>query len=234
VNDVAREVRLDFGRGLRIGLDEAILCEHKSLEQIVHIMEQARVRARSLLLTRLGADLAAALPEQLAAALDYCATSRTAFFGPVAALSAPARVAVVAGGSSDAPVAREAARTLAFAGQASELAFDVGVAGLWRLLDEIERLERMAVVIVAAGMDAALVSVVAGLVPGAVVALPTSTGYGMADRGETALRAALASCSPGVVAVNIDNGYGAACAALRILNATGARVAAERPGRDAG
>ena len=183
MNDVAHEVRLDFGRGPRIGLDEAILCEHKSLDQIVHIMEQARVRARSLLLTRLGADVVAALPEPLAAGLDYCATSRTAFFGPVAAPRGPARVAVVAGGSSDAPVAREAARTLAFAGQASELAFDVGVAGLWRLLDEIERLERMAVVIVAAGMDAALVSVVAGLVPGAVVALPTSTGYGMADRG---------------------------------------------------
>ena len=96
---------------------------------------------------------------------------------------------------------------------------DVGVAGLWRLLERIEEIRSSPVVIVAAGMDAALVSVVGGLVSGAVIALPTSVGYGVARGGATALRAALASCAPGVSVVNIDNGYGAACAALRIANA---------------
>jgi NCAIR mutase (PurE)-related protein len=231
VTEVAREVRLDFARRPRIGLDEAVLCEHKSLEQILHIIEEARIRGRSLLLTRLDGAAHARLPAEVAGALDYCPASRTAFFGAVPAARGPARIAVVAGGSSDAPVAREAARTLAFSGEASELIVDVGVAGLWRLLGEVGRLERMAAVIVVAGMEAALVSVVAGLVPGVVVAVPTSTGYGVAAGGETALRAALTSCAPGVVAVNIDNGYGAACAALRILNA--ARAPSDERG-DAG
>jgi hypothetical protein len=95
--------------------------------------------------------------------------------------------------------------------------FDVGVAGLWRLLERVEQLETMDVVIAVAGMDAALVSVLGGLVPGVLIAVPTSTGYGVANKGETALRASLVSCSPGVLTVNIDNGYGAACAAMRVL-----------------
>jgi hypothetical protein len=226
MNEVAREVRPDRDRASRIGIDEAVLCEHKSATQLAHILDQAAAEGRSLLLTRIAEAQVAGLAGVHRRSLDYDPLSRTAFFGTVAAPAAPARVAVVTAGSSDASVGREAARTLAYAGEASELVFDVGVAGLWRLLEEIERLERMAVVIAVAGMDAALVSVVAGLVPGAVVAVPTSTGYGVAAGGETALRAALASCSPGVVAVNIDNGYGAACAALRILNALRAGEAA--------
>ena len=94
----------------------------------------------------------------------------------------------------------------------------IGVAGLWRLTERIEEIRRAPVVIVAAGMDAALVSVVGGLVRSPVIALPTSVGYGVAAGGSTALHASLASCAPGVPVVNIDNGYGAACAALRVLN----------------
>ena len=93
----------------------------------------------------------------------------------------------------------------------------MGVAGLWRLLDRIDEIRAYPVVIVVAGMDAALPSVVGGLVPGVVIAVPTSTGYGVASGGSTAMAAMLASCAPGVVVVNIDNGYGAACAALRAL-----------------
>jgi NCAIR mutase (PurE)-related protein len=219
MNEVAREVRPDRDRGPRIGIEEAVLCEHKSADQLAHILDRAAAEGRSLLLTRLSESQVEALGGGQRVAIDYDALSGTAFFGAVAPPAAPARVAIVTAGSSDARVGREAARTLAYAGEASELVFDVGVAGLWRLLEELERLERMAVVITVAGMDAALVSVIAGLVPGVVVAVPTATGYGVAGGGETALRAALASCSPGVVAVNIDNGYGAACAALRILNA---------------
>jgi NCAIR mutase (PurE)-related protein len=102
---------------------------------------------------------------------------------------------------------------------------DVGVAGLWRLMQRIEELRRVPVVIAVAGMDAALPTVLAGLVPGVVIAVPTSVGYGVAGGGHTALHALLASCAQGITVVNIDNGFGAACAAVRILGArdSGAR-----------
>ena len=129
-------------------------------------------------------------------------------------------MAVISGGSSDLPVAREAVRTLAFHGEGALEAMDIGVAGLWRLMERLEELRPMKVVIVAAGMEGALTSVVGGLLPGAIVALPTSVGYGVAEGGRVALQSALASCAPGIVTVNIDNGYGAACAALRVLRAS--------------
>ena len=117
------------------------------------------------------------------------------------------------------PVAREAVRTLAFRGEAAALIADVGVAGLWRLTRRLEEIRATPVIIVAAGMDAALPSVLAGLVPGVVIAVPTSVGYGVAAGGRAALDAILSSCAPGITVVNIDNGYGAACAALRLLGA---------------
>ena len=134
--------------------------------------------------------------------------------------AAPA-VAIVMAGTSDAPVGYEAARTLAFNGQAHRLYVDVGVAGLWRLTERIEEIRQASVVIVVAGMDAALISVVGGLVSSPVIGVPTSVGYGVAAGGMTALHAGLASCAPGVAIVNIDNGYGAACVALRIMSAHG-------------
>src|SRR5260221_12306633 len=119
-------------------------------------------------------------------------------------------------------ICREAVRTLRYHGiHASEI-YAVGVAGLWRLLERVPEITRHKVVIAVAGMDAALISVLGGLVPGLVIGVPTSAGYGAARNGETALHAALASCAPGVPVMNIDNGYGAACAALRAL-----RVAAD-------
>jgi NCAIR mutase (PurE)-related protein len=128
-------------------------------------------------------------------------------------------VAIVAAGTSDVPVAREAERTLAYAGLASTLVADVGVAGLWRLQRRLDEIRAHPVVICAAGMDAALPSVLGGLVPGALIAVPTSVGYGVAAGGRAALDAVLASCAPGITVCNIDNGYGAACAAMRILHA---------------
>ena len=128
-------------------------------------------------------------------------------------------VAIVMAGASDVPAAREATRTLAFNGQQAIEYVDVGVAGLWRLLSKIDDIRQAPVVIAAAGMDAALISVLGGLVPGVVIGLPTSVGYGVATGGTTALNAGLASCAPGIVMVNIDNGYGAACAAIRVMNA---------------
>ncbi|KNY19659.1 nickel pincer cofactor biosynthesis protein LarB [Methylobacterium sp. ARG-1] len=221
---VADEFTLDFARPERIGLEEAIFCAGKSPEQIDAILAAAGDRGASLLLTRLDPEKCSRLGH--AARLDYCPVSRTAVFGQPPAVAGPARIALVAAGTSDVPVAREALRTLGYAGRAATLFADVGVAGLWRLTTRIEEIRAHPVVIVAAGMDAALPSVVGGLVAGAVIAVPTSVGYGVAAGGRTALDAVLASCAPGITVVNIDNGYGAACAALRLLNAA-SRLAQE-------
>lgn len=204
---------LDIAREARIGLPEAVFCAGKTPDQVAAIVEAA---PGALLLTRLDAARHVLLPDDVRARLDYDALSATAILG---ARPGPVRsglVAIVSAGTSDLAVAREAERTLRFSGLAALSVDDVGVAGLWRLLDRIEELRRMPIVIVAAGMDAALPSVLAGLVAGAVIAVPTSVGYGVASGGETALHSVLASCAPGITVVNIDNGYGAACAALRI------------------
>jgi hypothetical protein len=170
-----------------------------------------------MLLTRLDPDRFAALPESCQAQLDYHPVSRTAYFGTPATITDPPAVGVITAGTSDVPVAQEAVRTLRFSGQDALLVADVGVAGLWRLLQRVDELARLPVLIVAAGMDAALPSVIGGLVSSVIIAVPTSVGYGVAAGGQTALNAILASCAPGLATVNIDNGYGAACAALRVL-----------------
>lgn len=215
-----RDVRLDLERGERLGIDEAVLCAGKRGEHLAAILDLADGAGRPLLLTRLTETALAELPEHHRPRLDYDPVSATAFFGEPPPARGRPRVAVVTAGTSDVPVGREAVRTLRFHGRRTLEICDVGVAGLWRLTERLDELRGAAVVIVAAGMDAALPSVLGGLVPGLVIAVPTSTGYGVARGGETALRSALASCAPGVVVVNIDNGYGAACAALRALRAT--------------
>lgn len=211
----AEEVRLDHDRRARVGLDEAVLAEPKSPEQLTVILDLARDEGRPILLTRLAAEQVASLPQHHRGEIDYDTVSRTAFFGEVAPPEGPTRVAVVCAGTSDRPVAAEAERTLRFAGAPLLSVSDVGVAGLWRLLERVEELRPLEAVIAVAGMDGAMPTVIAGLVPGLVIAVPTSVGYGMAAEGTTALHAALTSCAPGLVTVNIDNGYGAACAALR-------------------
>jgi pyridinium-3,5-biscarboxylic acid mononucleotide synthase len=215
------EVRPDVARSERVGLDEAIFCAGKTAGQIEAILGEARARGAGLLLTRLDAERLDALSAGARAALDYDALSRTAFFGEAhkRAGGGDTRVAILSAGTSDVSAAREAQRTLAWYGEPAAEFHDVGVAGLWRLTDRLEEIRRYPVLIVAAGMDAALLSVVGGLVRGCVIGLPTSVGYGVANGGRTALDAMLASCAPGLAVVNIDNGYGAACIALRMLRA---------------
>lgn len=209
------DVNLDLERAARVGLEEAILCEYKSIDQIRIILETAQEAARSLLLTRVTAAQADALVGPFALAHDP--VGRTATLGVRPAPSGPARTCVVTAGTSDTPVAREALATLRYHGHDATEIYDVGVAGLWRLLERADEIAAHDVVIIVAGMDGALPSVVAGLVPGLVIAVPTSVGYGVSDQGITAMRSALASCAAGLVVVNIDNGYGAACAAIRTL-----------------
>jgi NCAIR mutase (PurE)-related protein len=211
------EHRLDWERAERTGASEAVLCDPKSAAQIDAIVAHASELGRRLLFTRLGERKFARLGTPVRNALDYDASSRTAILGGVPAPRGPGRIAIVSGGTSDAPVAREAARTLAFEGESATLIVDVGVAGLWRLMERLEEIRRHRVVIAVAGMEGALFSVLAGLVPCPVLAVPTSVGYGVGAGGRTALRAALASCASGLAVVNIDNGFGAAHAALRIL-----------------
>lgn len=211
---------LDLDRESRIGLPEAVFCAGKSPAQIAAILETAEAQAGRILLTRLDPEKHAALPAEHRSWLDYDPISRTAFLGPLVPVANAGRVGVVAAGTSDAPIVEEALRTLRFHGEEAERHVDVGVAGLWRLLERRAALARLQVVIAVAGMEGALFSVLGGLVPGVVIAVPSAVGYGVGAGGHAALHAALASCAPGLVTVNIDNGYGAACAALRILNVT--------------
>ncbi|MEM7044320.1 MAG: nickel pincer cofactor biosynthesis protein LarB [Pseudomonadota bacterium] len=210
------QIKLDWERRRRLGFDEAVFCAGKSTAQISTILDQVAAADERMLLTRLGETQLADLPDIHRNALDYDPVSQTAFYGKRGQVNARP-VAVVTAGSSDVPVATEAVRTLAFSGIGVLAVHDVGVAGLWRLIERIDEIKALPVVIVVAGMDGALPSVVGGLVPGLVIAVPTSVGYGAARHGETALNAALASCAPGLLVCNIDNGYGAACAALRAL-----------------
>jgi NCAIR mutase (PurE)-related protein len=211
------EHRIDWERASRTGTSEAVLCEPKSPAQIDAIVAHALELSKRLLFTRLAEDKFERLASASRSALDFEPVSRTAVLGGLPASSNNARVAIVAGGTSDSPVAREAARTLAFEGEATTLVLDVGVAGLWRLTERLEEIRRHRVVIAVAGMEGALFSVLGGLVAAPVVAVPTSIGYGVGAGGRTALDAALASCASGLAVVNIDNGFGAAHAALRIL-----------------
>ncbi len=208
---------LDWARAARTGTSEAVLCEPKSAAQVDAIVSEALALGRRLLFTRLSPRQHKALSAPSRSALDYDAQTRTAILGGLPPERRAGRVAIVCAGTSDLPVAREAERTLAFAGETATLFADVGVAGLWRLMDRIDEIRRHRVAIAVAGMEGALFSVLAGLVPCAVVAVPTSIGYGVGRGGRAALHAALASCSSGLVATNIDNGFGAAHAALRVL-----------------
>lgn len=217
------DVKLDLSRRERIGLDEAIYCAGKTVEQITHILDQAHHHGGRFLLTRLSAEKFAALPQEHRRLADFEPLSGTAFVGELPPLASARQIAVVCAGTSDVPVAREAQRTLRYYGQDALAIHDVGVAGLWRLTERVEEIRDLPAVIVVAGMDAALVSVIGGLVRGLVIGVPTSVGYGVATGGDSALKASLASCAPGVVVVNIDNGFGAACAALRATGGGRAR-----------
>ncbi len=211
------DFKLDWERIARTGTAEAVLCDPKSPSQVGAIVAHAQSLGRRLLLTRLDRDKLDRLDVAIRQALDYDEVSRTAILGPLPAPRGPARVAIVCGGTSDVAVAGEAARTLAFAGEASSRFVDVGVAGLWRLMEHLDDIRAHRVVIAIAGMEGAIFSVLAGLVPSAVIAVPTSVGYGVAAGGQAALHAALASCASGLAVVNIDNGFGAAHVALRML-----------------
>jgi len=212
------DIKLDFDRAQRIGLEEAIFCEGKTADHVVEILTQAKSKQQSFLLTRLNRETYAAVIKAQNFDLDYDQLSRTAIFGKAYEPRDENRVAIISAGTSDASVAREVARTLRYYGHIPREVADVGVAGLWRLMDRLSDIQKSDVLIVVAGMDAALPTVLGGLVSQPIIGVPTSVGYGVAKGGESALKSMLSSCSSGLTVTNIDNGYGAACAALRILS----------------
>jgi NCAIR mutase (PurE)-related protein len=238
---VSEDARLDLGRRQRLGMVEAVWGEHKSADQIAAVMLGLHRAGELALVTRVSAEKAAVVERQLANHIGTDGAVPPPEHHPLArCLTWPApppadpafgRVAVLSGGSSDLAVAAEARLALACHGVASDLVLDVGVAGLHRLLGELEGLRRARVLIACAGMEGALPTVLAGLLPQPVIGVPVAVGYGVSAGGQAALMGMLASCAPGLTVVNIDNGYGAAMAALRILQlATGATSAARQQG----
>lgn len=207
--------RLDADRARRTGDPEVVYGPGKTPEQVVGALTALAGRhpERAVLATRLAPEALDAVRAQLPdAVVDE--VGRTAVVGP---LPEPrGRVGVVAAGTADGPVAAEAATTVAVHGAAVERVDDVGVAGLHRLLAVRERLDTFDALVVVAGMEGALPSVVGGLTGVPLVAVPTSTGYGTGAGGLAALLAMLNSCAPGVVVVNVDNGYGAGVHVARV------------------
>ncbi|HEX4476466.1 MAG TPA: nickel pincer cofactor biosynthesis protein LarB [Polyangiaceae bacterium] len=209
--------RVDHHRALRQGIPEVVLAEGKTPEHVAGVVEELMRAEQNVLVTRLAAEPAAIVLARIPA-LEYVPLARIAKYRKRAAEPrGEGFVAVVTAGTSDIPVAEEALETLSMCGIATERIFDVGVAGIHRVLAEVERLRRARAVIVIAGMEGALASVIGGLVAAPVIAVPTSVGYGVAFAGITALFGMLTSCASGITVVNIDNGFGAAMATVRLL-----------------
>lgn len=207
--------RVDTHRALRSGFAEVVFCPGKRTEQVVEIMRRLGEGGGPALATRASAEVYEAVRAALPGAV-YHQAARVIVYQPNPAQLRGGIIMVISAGTADEPVAEEAAVTAEVMGNRVERLYDVGVAGLHRLLAEIERIQRAQVLIVVAGMEGALPSVVGGLVRRPVIAVPTSVGYGASFGGIAALLGMLNSCAAGVTVVNIDNGFGAGYAASMI------------------
>lgn len=212
--------KLDTQRAERCGLPEVIFAQGKTLPHLLNIAAHALKHAEQVLCTRVTVEQAKALTKKFPKS-THNRTARTCVLMKrkiVSKLNSKGSgVLIVAAGTSDLPVAEEAFETLRFAGISASVLSDVGVAGLHRLLAHLDEIRKADVIIAVAGMEGALASVIGGLVACPVIAVPTSTGYGAGAGGMAALYAMLNSCAAGVSVMNIDNGFGAAAAAIRIL-----------------
>lgn len=209
---------LDLDRTARRGYPEAVYAEGKTIEQLQVIAAEIARSGTRVLFTRLDQTKADALRRVLPD-LGWDHSAHLAWHPSAFPAPTGAKVVVACAGTSDLPVAREAWLTARFLGRDADLVVDVGVAGLHRVLGHLDSLRAAGAIVVAAGMDGALPSVIAGLVACPVIALPTSVGYGAAFAGLAPLLAMLNACSPGVAVVNIDNGYGAGYLAAQITAA---------------
>lgn len=209
--------RVDTDRLRRRGMPEVIYCPGKTTEQIIDIMSALKKAGQNIFATRADAEQYAAVKKAIPQAV-YHETARAITMDVTRPIKPVGLVAVVCAGTSDLPVAEEAALTAERMGAKVKRISDVGVAGLHRLMKHIDLLRSARVVVVVAGMEGALPSVVGGLVDKPIIALPTSVGYGTSMKGLSALLAMLNSCVPGIMVVNIDNGFGAGVAAAMINN----------------
>lgn len=213
--------KVDHHRHIRKGFPEVIYCPGKTIEQITKIAKRIAANNQDLLATRADEKIFRAVKKVLKGA-KYNKTARIVTVKRARSTEHGAQntVLIVSAGTADMPVAEEAAATAEFLGNKVERLYDVGVAGLHRLLGNFKALQKANVIIVVAGMEGALASVVGGLVDKPVIAVPTSVGYGASFKGLSALLTMMNSCAPGVAVVNIDNGFGAGCMAS-IINKMG-------------
>ena len=212
-----KDINFDFDRQNRIGIIEAIWGEHKNVDQLKKICEQVLDKKELVFITRINFDKAKLILETYKNAEFYREASCLIIGKNLKKLSTDKKVAIVAGGTSDLSVSLEAKLALEVHGINCKTFLDVGVAGIHRLLNQLEDINKFDVIIVCAGMEGALATVLGGLLPQPIIAVPVSVGYGVSRDGFAALNCMLSSCAPGISVMNIDNGYGAAMAALRII-----------------
>lgn len=209
--------KIDNHRALRTGFPEVIFCQGKTPEQVAKIVTGMLAHSAGVVLaTRASQEVYAAV-KKVKPGAAYNEVARTIFIGRKPTTTTKSGILIVSAGTADIPVAEEAAATCEAMGHAPRRLYDVGVAGIHRLLKNRSKLFRAKAIIVVAGMDGALSSVVGGLAPCPVIAVPTSVGYGASFRGIAPLLTMLNSCAPGVLVVNIDNGFGAGYAAGMML-----------------
>ena len=211
------DIRFDFQRKERLGFIEAIWGQDKSIDQLKRVTENVLSKNDFVFITRINREKANNLLNLYDDARFYEEASCLIIGKNLNKLNTNKKVAIISGGSSDLPVTLEAKVALEIYGVYCQSFVDVGVAGLHRLINELEEINKYDVLIVCAGMEGALATVVGGLLAQPIIAVPVSVGYGVSKNGVTALNSMLSSCSPGIAVMNIDNGYGAAMAALRII-----------------
>jgi NCAIR mutase (PurE)-related protein len=208
--------KVDHHRELRSGMPEVIYCQGKTVIQIKKIIQSMNRAGNSILATKLNKDVFRKIKNSLPKFSKYNETARTLVIDKNKSKKKSGKIIIISAGTSDIPIAEEASVTAQLLGSKTETLFDVGVAGIHRLFNNLERIRKARVVIVVAGMEGALASVVGGLVDKPLIAVPTSIGYGSSFGGVSALLSMLNSCSPGIAVVNIDNGFGAGSMAHRI------------------
>ncbi len=214
---MSSDIRFDFERRERIGLIEAIWGADKSVDQLKRLSEEVLGKKEIVFITRINKEKAYSLLDVYKEGRFYEEANCLIIGENKNKITTNKKVAIISGGSSDLAVTLEAKISLEIYGINCQTFIDVGVAGLHRLFSEIEEINKYDVLIVCAGMEGALATVIGGLLPQPIIAVPVSVGYGVSKNGETALNSMLSSCSPGIAVMNIDNGYGAAMAALRII-----------------
>ena len=214
---MTKRFNIDYSRKERLGFDEVIFGASKSVDLLVELLNEYTEKNQNVLITKLQPEKASILLETFKTSF-YDEASQVFMLSAIKKDKKNFKVGIISGGSSDEGIVNEAYYTLLYMGINSKVIHDVGVAGIHRILDRLEELKKFDILIVVAGFEGALPTIVGGLLPQPIIAVPTSVGYGTAKNGETALHAMLTSCANGISVTNIDNGYGAAMCAFRILN----------------